>query len=240
MSLNYEEREVFKKFSRIITLLLTAGEINDISHRELIIAYETDDILHEMVELFAEEANMEVFSQYGHLSLFQKESRSPFAMKRAQFYAETGFDEKSWAVFSFFVFAIFALFFDDEGNQSISLSMILTFCEEKVEKIKGQLKDEDLNQKYNWNFSGLFEIWETLRETTNIETSLDRSNSRTKQGYLKKTCVFLDREGILEFAPEFQTISMNKKTEGVLETLLKDDRFRAVAQLMRGEEIANA
>ncbi|HPR97365.1 MAG TPA: DUF6063 family protein [Thermotogota bacterium] len=241
MGLNYEENERFRQFSRILIKLLSNGEISEQEDRDLIIAYETDEILHDMLAVFAEEANMEIYNaEYGYLCLFQRDARSPFSMKRAQFYAETGFDEKSWPIFSFYVFAIFSLFFDDEENQSISLDMIQRFCTEKVEKIKNELKEQDINQKYDWNFSGLLEIWENLRETANLETSLDRSSSRTKQGYLKKTCQFLCREGLVEFAEEFQTISMNKKTEGVLESLLRDEKFKAIAQYLRGEDHANA
>ena len=164
MSLTFEEKERFRYFSKITIKLLTKGAIDEREDRELIIAYETDEILHEMVDLFAEEANLEVFnSQYGYLSLFQRDIRSPFAMKRSQFYAETGFDEKSWPVFSFFVFAIFSLFFDEEGNESISLKMILSFCDDKTQKIKEQLKGEDINQKYNWNFKGLLASWAVHR-----------------------------------------------------------------------------
>jgi hypothetical protein len=240
MMANFEEKERFRQFSRILIKLLSKGEIEEKEERDLIIAYETDEEIHEMLDIFAEEAGLEIFNtQYGYLSVFQRDSRAPFAMKRDQFYHESGFNEKNWSIFSFFVFTIFSLFFDDEGNQAISLKMILDCCEDKVEKIKEQLKKEDINQKYNWNFDGLLTSWNTLRETSNIETAWDSSNSKTKQGLLKKTCAFLNKEGIVDFAAEFQTISMNKKTEGVLETLLRDEKFKNIAEFLRGETNAD-
>ncbi|MEA1883661.1 MAG: DUF6063 family protein [Thermotogota bacterium] len=236
-----EEMERFRLFSRIVVQLLSKGNVNDEEDRELIVAYETDEAIQEMLKTFAEEANLELFDQqYGYLSCFQKDFRSPFAMKRDEFYRESGFDAKTWPVFSFYVFSILSLFFDEEDNQSISLKMIVDFCEEKVDKIKNAPETEQINQKYNWNFEGLVAIWDTLRDTANIETDWDRSTAQTKQGLLLRTVKFLKREGLVEFAPEFQTCSVNKKTEGIFYTLLKDDKYKQIASFMRGESEQDA
>ncbi len=241
MTNTIEDIERFRAFSRIVIKLLTTGEINDEQDRELIIAYETDEEIQEMLRIFAQEANVEIFDQqYGYISVFQKDFRSPFAMKRDEFYSQSNFDPKTWPIFSFYVFAIFSLFFDEEDNQSVSLKMIIDFCEEKIEKIKNSLENEDINQKYNWNFEGLINIWDTLRETANIETEWDSSVAQTKQGLLLRTIKFLKKEGLVEFASEFQTCSVNKKTEGVFYTLLKDDKYKKIANFLRGEMGSNA
>src|SRR6056297_3431567 len=236
-----EQMERFRIFSRIVINLLTKGNVNDEEDRELIIAYETDEAVQEMIKTFAEEANLELFDQqYGYLSVFQKDFRSPFAMKRDEFYRESGFNPKTWPVFSFYVFAILSLFFDEEDNQSVSLKMIVDFCEEKIEKIKNALGKEEINQKYNWNFEGLVAVWDALRDTANIETDWDSSTAKTKQGLLLRTIKFLKEEGLVEFAPEFQTCSVNKKTEGIFYTLLKDDKYKKIADFLRGELESNA
>ena len=234
-----EEKERFNQVSRIIIKLLSKGEITDRDDRDLIIAYDTDEEIREMISLFADEARLEIFDrEYGYLAVFQKDTRAPFTLKREDFYKRTGLDSKRWPVFAFFTFAIFSLFFDEEGNESVNLKRIVEFCDEKAEKIKASLSEEDVNAKYNWNFSGLITYWDSLRETTNIETTWDSSRAVTKQGILVKTIKFLQEERLLEFAPEFQTISRNAKTEGVLYALMKDERFRKIVSLMRGEEDA--
>lgn len=93
------------------------------------------------------------------------------------------------------------------------------------------LKKENINEKYNWNFEGILKIWDEMKEFPHSDISQIRAGGKTKLGVLKKTLQILDEEKIIEFIEgNINAVKLTEKTNAILLELSKDEIFNKLKE----------
>lgn len=230
----------FEYAAKIIVHLLEKTEMNEKDNRELILKYFNNDQIRNIVETFAEEANLELYHNVydDYICVIPKTPRGIFSYNKTDIYEKYKLDKESYELFVYFTFVIFYLFFDlNEDN--FKVEKLMQASNEKIEKIKSDLEEIDINEKYNWNFNGILKSWEKFKDAPGTEITKLRANIKSKTGILKKTLNILHEEKIIEFIQgSIFAVKKTKKTEAVLTALKKDETFEMLKKYYKGEENA--
>lgn len=207
--------------------LLEKTLIEAADQKELVQNYFNDERVRSIVQSFADIANLVLYesSYEDYVCILPKSPRSIFAYSKTDIIARYGLDGNSYLLFMFYTFCILHIV-NEFGENNFKVEKIYEVANEKIEKIKEDIKKENTNEKYNWNFDSILKIWEEMREMPHATSSEIRSSQKTKLGMLKKTVQILHEERILEFIEgNINAVKTTEKTNAILFELSKDETY---------------
>lgn len=229
------EWEAVKSSQEIFYYLLEHHELKEEDEALLYRAYTEQEEVQNLVKSQGEIAGSNI-ERYGNvIYLIPKEENDFLGFSKGQLkgvLCRSGSTDKDYYLSQFVVLTLLVEFYDGQGSSSKAREYIRVG--ELQNSISARLKEgaermgEEEEERHGIAFSDMLRAYEALRS----EGRESRAKT-TKEGFLHKILVFLEKQGLLEYVEQDEMIKTTKKLDNFMDwNLLNQNNYGRVLRIL--------